>query len=197
MSCNKISQAEYLMAFSPRAASSLPSHAVHKRQFCEVPFTLLCIPLAKALINGKNQASRCSWLYFFVMLMWDQLSLWAMLQCTILLTRNKSLRGLKENMLIMPVLYCFLEMIESPTGLPSLRLGIHSCHLISPAKRNNMEPAASDIVRLLVMVIIVTTRMLCFWRIGETMKNIFFCFSVFNFACALYGKYLFRLGVSV
>jgi len=52
MSCNKISQTEYLMAVSPRAASSLPSHAVHTRQSCEVPFTLLFIPLAKALING-------------------------------------------------------------------------------------------------------------------------------------------------
>jgi len=77
-----------------------------------------------------------------------------MLQCTILLTRNKSLQGLKENMLIMPVLYYFLEMIESPTRLPSLRLGTHSFHLISPAKRN-MKPAASDIVRLLAMLIII------------------------------------------
>uniref|UniRef100_A0A0A9EU90 Uncharacterized protein n=1 Tax=Arundo donax TaxID=35708 RepID=A0A0A9EU90_ARUDO len=80
MSCNMISQAEYLMSFSPRAASSHPSHAAHTRQSCEVPFTLLCIPLAKALITGtpiliiaradlllhvlisagKNQASQCS-----------------------------------------------------------------------------------------------------------------------------------------
>jgi hypothetical protein len=52
MSCNKISQAKYLMAFSPRAASSLPSHAAHTRQSCEILLILLCIPLAKALING-------------------------------------------------------------------------------------------------------------------------------------------------
>lgn len=52
MSCNKISQAEYLMLFSPRAASSLPSHAAHTRQSCEVPFALLCIPLAKARRTG-------------------------------------------------------------------------------------------------------------------------------------------------
>jgi hypothetical protein len=64
----------------------------------------------------------------------------------ILLTRNKSRQGLKETMLIVPALYCFLEMIESPLGPPSLHLETHSCHLFSPAKRN-IKPAASDDVR--------------------------------------------------
>jgi len=69
-----------------------------------------------------------------------------MLKYTILPTRNKSLQGLKEMMLIVPALYCFLEMTENPIELPSLHLGTHSCHLISPAERN-IKPAASDDAR--------------------------------------------------